>query len=278
MADAVVRPSSSPPQREPIPRPVPRLSRLAVDRALSSHDQIAAILGTEILRGIHRPGDNMPSEPDLIARFQVSRTVMREVMKTLAAKGLVVSKTRIGTRVRDPVHWNFFDVDVLVWRVRIGLDDDFMHALTEVRRALEPAAASLAAQRRTATDITHLREIVREMGRSGHSRQSFAEADLDFHLAIAIASGNPLLRSMASVIEAALAAPFSHSSPIDDARDHEITVNSHAAIVDAIEARDEKAAALAMLKTIDIGVRRIDSMRKKRAVKRQAAAVAGGPR
>jgi DNA-binding FadR family transcriptional regulator len=254
--------------REPIARPVPRLSRLAVDRALSSHDQIAAILGTEILRGIHRPGDNMPSEPDLIARFQVSRTVMREVMKTLAAKGLVVSKTRIGTRVREPVNWNFFDVDVLVWRVRIGLDDDFMRSLTEVRRALEPAAAILAAQRRTATDIANLREIVREMGRSGHSRQSFAEADLDFHLAIAIASGNPLLRSMASVIEAALAAPFSHSSPIDDAHDHEVTVNSHAAIVDAIEARNEQAAAAAMLKTIDIGVRRIDSMRKKRSAKR----------
>jgi DNA-binding FadR family transcriptional regulator len=105
------------------------------------------------------------------------------------------------------------------------------------------------------------------MGRSGHSRQSFAETDLDFHLAIAIASKNPLLRSMASVIEAALAGPFSHSSPIDDARDHEITVNSHAAVLDAIESRDERGAAAAMLKVIDIGVRRIDSMRKKRGAK-----------
>lgn len=254
---------------EALQRPVPRLSRLAVDRALSSHDQIAAILGTEILRGIHRPGDNMPSEPDLIARFQVSRTVMREVMKTLAAKGLVVSKTRIGTRVRDPIHWNYFDVDVLVWRVRVGLDNEFMRSLTEIRRALEPAAASLAAQRRTASDIAHLREYVREMGRSGHSRQSFAEADLDFHLAIGISSGNPLLRSMASVIEAALAASFAHSSPVDDASDHELTVNSHAAVVDAIEARDEHAAAAAMLKVIDIGVQRIDSTRKKREASRR---------
>jgi DNA-binding FadR family transcriptional regulator len=259
-----VDPTSTPKPREAIPRPVPRLSRLAVDRALSSHDQIAAILGTEILRGVHRPGDNMPPEPDLIVRFQVSRTVMREVMKTLAAKGLVVSKTRIGTRVRDPVHWNFFDVDVLLWRVRIGLDDDFMRSLTEIRRALEPASAALAAQRRSATDLAHLRDYVREMGRQGHSRQSFAEADLDFHLAIAIASGNPLLRSIASVIEAALAAPFSHSSPIDDPGDHQLTVNSHAAIVNAIEARDEAAAAAAMLEVIDIGVRRIDSTRKKR--------------
>jgi DNA-binding FadR family transcriptional regulator len=267
MADVAAR-ALSRKQRDAIPRPVPRLSRLAVERAMSSHDQIAAILGTEILRGIHRPGDNMPPEPDLITRFQVSRTVMREVMKTLAAKGLVVSKTRIGTRVRDPVHWNFFDVDVLVWRVRIGLDDDFMRSLTEIRRALEPAAAALAAQRRSVNDIAQLREYVREMGHSGHSRQSFAEADLDFHLAIGTASGNPLLRSMASVIEAALVASFSHSSPVDDARDHEVTVNSHAAIVDAIEARDEPAAAAAMLKVIDIGVRRIDSTRKKRGSKR----------
>src|ERR1700743_1783424 len=268
MADAVDG-GPSLKQREGIRRPVPPLSRLAVDRALWSHDQIATILGTEILRGIHRPGDNMPAEPDLIARFQVSRTVMREVMKTLAAKGLVVSKTRIGTRVRDPLHWNYFDVDVLVWRVRIGVDDEFMGSLTRIRGALDPAAAVLAAQRRPATDIAHLREYVREMGRSGHSRQSFAEADLDFHLAIAIASGNPLLRSMASVIEAALAAPFSHSSPIDDASDHEVTVNSHAAIVDAIESRDEKAAAAAMLKVIDIGVRRIDSTPKKAGTSRR---------
>lgn len=267
MADAAER-TPTLEQREAIPRPVPRLSRLAVDRALSSHDQIAMILGTEILRGTHRPGDNMPPEPDLLARFQVSRTVLREVMKTLAAKGLVVSKTRIGTRVRDPVHWNYFDVDVLVWRVRVGLDEDFMRSLTEVRRALEPAAAVLAAQRRSTTDLAHLRSYVHEMGRSGHSRQSFAEADLDFHLGVAIASGNPLLRSMASVIEAALAAPFSLSSPIDDATDHEHTVNAHAAIVDAIEARDEQAAAAAMLKVIDIGVRRIDARRKKRGSKR----------
>jgi DNA-binding FadR family transcriptional regulator len=247
---------------------MPRLSRLAVERAMSSHDQIAAILGTEILRGLYPSGENMPPEPDLIGRFQVSRTVMREVMKTLAAKGFVVSKTRIGTRVRDPVHWNFWDADVLAWRVRIGLDDDFMRSLTEVRRALEPAAAALAAERRTSADIARLRQVVHEMGRAGHTRQTFAESDLDFHLAIGTASGNPLMRSMASVIEAALVASFSHSSPVDDPSDHEVTVNSHAAIVDAIEARDTQAAADAMLKVIDIGVRRIDNTRKRRGSKR----------
>jgi len=235
---------------------------------MSSHDQVAAILGTEILKGIHRPGANMPPEPELIQRFQVSRTVLREVMKTLAAKGFVVSKTRIGTRVRDPVHWNFFDADVLAWRVRIGLDDDFLQYLTEVRRALEPAAAALAARRRTAADIAKLRALISQMGRSGHSRQSFAEVDLDFHLGVGGASGNPLMRSMASVIEAALVASFAYSSPVDDAGDHELTANSHAAIVDAIEARDAQAAAQAMLKVIDLGVRRIESTRRKKGSRR----------
>jgi DNA-binding FadR family transcriptional regulator len=246
------------------PRPPPRLSRLALERALSSHDQVAAILATEILKGLHPPGSNMPAEPELMERFRVSRTVLREVMKTLAAKGFVVSKTRVGTRVRDPIHWNFFDADVLAWRVRIGLDDDFLNSLTEVRRALEPAAAALAARQRSDADIVRLREYVKAMGRAGHTRQSFAESDLDFHLAIGAACGNPLMRSVASVIEAALVASFMHSSPVDDADDHERTVNAHAAIVDAIESRDERQAAETMLQVIDIGVQRIGSMRRRR--------------
>lgn len=251
------------PTRPAVARPLPRLSRLALERAKSSHDQIAAILGTELLKGAYPPGANMPSEPELIERFQVSRTVMREVMKTLAAKGFVISKTRVGTRVRDPVYWNYFDADVLAWRVRLGLDDEFMQSLTEVRRALEPTAAALAAQRRSRADIARLRECVREMARTDHTRQSFAEADLDFHLAIGSASGNPLIRSMASVIETALVASFAHSSPVDDPADHEATVNGHAAVVDAIEAGEEAAAAAAILKVIDIGVSRIDVTRRK---------------
>jgi DNA-binding FadR family transcriptional regulator len=249
--------------RSAVPRPMPRLSRLALERAKSSHDQIAAILGTELLKGTYPPGTNMPSEPELIERFQVSRTVLREVMKTLAAKGFVLSKTRVGTRVRDPVYWNYFDADVLAWRVRPGLDEGFMKSLTEVRRALEPAAAALAAQRRSPADIARLRECVRQMARTDHTRQSFAEADLDFHLAIGSASGNPLIRSMASVIETALVASFAHSSPVDDPADHEATVNGHAAIVEAIEAGDARAASEAILKVIDIGVSRIDGSRRR---------------
>jgi DNA-binding FadR family transcriptional regulator len=76
------------------------------------------------------------------------------------------------------------------------------------------------------------------------------------------------MRSVASVIEAALVASFSYSSPVDDAENQDVTVQSHAAIVNAIEARDAQAAADAMLEVIDVGVRRIDATKKKRGSKR----------
>jgi DNA-binding FadR family transcriptional regulator len=249
-------------------RPVSRFSLLAPDRGKSNHDQIAAILGIELLDGLYPPGSPMPTEAALIERFRVSRTVLREVMKTLAAKGFLAPKSHVGTRVRDAACWNYFDADVLAWRLRLGLDDGFMQTLTEVRRALEPVAAALAAQRRRPEDVAFLRECLRQIGRKDHTRQSFAAADLDFHLVIARASGNPIIRSIASVIEAAFAASFTYSSPVDTPADHEVSVNGHAAIVDAIEARDERRAAQGILNVIDIGVNRINTRRRKAGARR----------
>jgi DNA-binding FadR family transcriptional regulator len=235
------------------------VSRLASERTLSSHDQIARVLGSEILTGVHRPGANMPPEPELLARFGISRTVLREVMKTLAAKGMVVSKTRVGTRVLDPVNWNFFDAEVLSWKVALGMDAEFRRNLVEIRRAVEPRAAALAAERATTEDIEELRRCIGLMRADGHSRRSFAEADLEFHLAVGAASKNPLMRSMAAVIEAALLASFSLSSPADRAELQASTVDAHEKIVDAIAARGPAAASKAMLGVIDVGYERIES-------------------
>jgi DNA-binding FadR family transcriptional regulator len=235
------------------------MSLLSVDRALSSHDQIARVLGQEILRGVHAPGANMPPEQELLARFQISRTVLREVMKTLAAKGFIVSKTRVGTRVQDPLNWNLFDADVLAWKVSLGLDRAFRQNLYEIRTAIEPACASLAAERRTAEDLAELRRCISAMRTPGHTSRTFAEADLAFHLAIGAASGNPMMRSVAAVIEAALIASFSMSSPTEEEDLHRSTVDAHEAIVDAIEAHDGPAAARAMLHVVQVGFERIEA-------------------
>jgi DNA-binding FadR family transcriptional regulator len=246
-----------------------------VSKSRSKHDTIARALGQEILTGMHAPGANLPSEAELLSRFGASRTVLREAMKTLSAKGLVVLKTRVGTRVLNSSNWNFFDAELLSWYAEMGVDVQLRRSLTEIRRAVEPAAAALAAQRRSRAEITRLRDCVRRMARSGANRESFAKADLEFHLMIGVASGNPLMRSMAAVIEAALEAAFQQNMPLAG-HDLAETAKEHDEIVDCIAARDSPAAAAAMLRVIDLGQARIANRMRERAkasrnAKRRAA-------
>ena len=225
--------------------------------ALSSHDQVARALGADIIAGVYPPGDKIPAEAEILERFGISRTVLREVLKTLTAKGLIVSKTRVGTKVLDPSHWNMFDSDVLSWKVGLGFDEAFRRDLAEIRLAIEPEAAALAATRATPAQIAMLRERIEDMRNATESRRVFAEADLAFHQAIGAVSGNALMRGISGVIETALMASFTLSSAGDDANEHKKNVGYHEAIVDAIEARDADGARAAMRATIDYGVARV---------------------
>src|SRR5690606_9627406 len=206
----------------------------------------------------------------LMKRFRVSRTVLREVMKTLSAKGLVVLKTRVGTRVLNSSSWNFFDAELLAWRVEMGLDEEFRRSLNEIRLAVEPAAAALAAQRRDRVHLQQLRDCVRRMGESIGDRDRFAEADLEFHQLIGIASGNPMMRSLAAVIEAALFASFSQNTPVEDAGDLRQTTASHNAVVQAIAARNGARARSAMVRVISIGQARIAKRTRGRKAEKPA--------
>ena len=146
----------------------------------------------------------------------MSRTVLREAMKTLAGKGLIQAKARIGTRVRDRADWNLFDRDVLLWHAEVGFDPDFVEHLHEMRMALEPEAAALAAQRRSPEQLEVLYGWVERMGAEPDRPNSFVIADLNFHLAVSAAAGNPFLRSISTLIEVALVAVLTISSPAED--------------------------------------------------------------
>lgn len=233
------------------------MRRLHTDRVGSSHDIIARAIGKEILTGIYVPGANLPAEVVLMKRFGVSRTVLREVMKTLSAKGLVVLKTRVGSRVLNSSSWNFFDSELLAWRVEIGLDEGFRSSLTEIRLAVEPFAAGLAAKRRSDGHLVQLRDCVRRMTESLGDRDKFAEADLEFHQMIGVASGNPMMRSLAAVIEAALFASFTQNTPVEDPDDLKETAASHRAVVNAIAAGNTPRARAAMVAVISLGQARI---------------------
>jgi DNA-binding FadR family transcriptional regulator len=217
-----------------------------------SHVEIAATLGGEILSGMRRPGSRLPSMDEMFQMFGVSRLVVREVMRTLAAKGMVISKARVGTRVSDPAQWNWLDPQVLSWRSELGLDQTFMTQLTQVRLALEPAAASLAAESRTEQDLTAMRTALKDMYESGDSHQKFSKADRRFHDSIIAATHNPFFYASSSSMEVALARILSAvavSVPSNE-RTHIRSAAQHEKILEAIAARRSKAAAQAMIAVI----------------------------
>ncbi|MDY8110228.1 FadR/GntR family transcriptional regulator [Fulvimarina sp. 2208YS6-2-32] len=231
----------------------------------TSHALVVRDLGRQIVVGTFPPGSILPNDKELSLRFGVSRTVLREAMKTLAAKHLIEPKARVGTTVLDPVRWNLLDADVLRWRVEDGLDAVFLADLTTMRRAFEPEAAALAARRATSGAIAELYAIADRLSDPHHDPSSLAEVDLEFHLRVADASLNPFMRSFTSLIEAALAISFKTSSPALTAEGLAECAVNHRRIVEAIEDRNEAAAREAMIRVIDYGASRASKVLARKA-------------
>lgn len=223
----------------------------------TSHAQVVDQLGKAIVSGEFPVGSILPGDPELAARFRVSRTVLREAMKTLAAKGMVVPRARIGTRVTSRKDWNLFDSDILTWHFACGVDEDFLHHLSEVRLAFETHAAALAARNATEAEIATMMRLAVAMGDAGHTAETLAVADLKFHLAVLDASGNPFLRTVGSLIEAALVGVFKLSSPTDEKGGIDEVARNHIRIVEEIGKRNEVGARQAMEYVIKYGRDRI---------------------
>src|SRR5437762_9890658 len=117
------------------------------------HGAVVHDIGLRIVRGELEADDPLPTEDELSGELSVSRTVLREATKVLAAKRLVESRPKTGTRVRPRKDWNLLDPDVLAWQVEAGADAEFLAQALEVRRMIEPAAARLAAERATPAQV-----------------------------------------------------------------------------------------------------------------------------
>jgi DNA-binding FadR family transcriptional regulator len=213
-------------------------------------------LGLAIVSGRQRQGSLLPGDSELIDRYGVSRTVLREALKTLSAKGLVQAKARIGTRVRERADWNLFDPDVLVWHARTGFAPEFLTHLGEMRMALEPEAAALAARRRTPEQLEIIEGWMTAMAAPGIAPQAFVDADLGLHLAVADAAANPFFLSISTLIEVALVAMLTVSSPVENTTDLRESIEQHRAIVDAIADRNVGAARDAMQVVVQQGIDR----------------------
>jgi DNA-binding FadR family transcriptional regulator len=220
-------------------------SRMFSQRSI--HGRIAHEIGQQILRGDLAPGEVLPNETDLGAEFGISRTVLREAIKVLAAKGLVESRTKICTRVKPRDQWNMLDPDVLSWSLASHDAEDYALAVSEMRRMLEPAGAALAAQRATPEQIARIQAAYDAMAATGEDEDS-SDHDVRFHLAILEATNNPFLVSMGHVIESAIAFNIKLSVKFPNLRVQSVPL--HRVVLERIEKGDPRGAQAAMVKLL----------------------------
>ena len=214
-------------------------------------------LGFDIIAGRYPAGSIILLDKEIMKRFKVSRTVVREASNALSAKGLIETKPRLGTRILPRERWNLFDPDVLGWYFMAGKDAGLTRSLAEIRLGMELEAAALAAERRTEEQAQMLLELADRMGQAG-SDDEFARVDLDFHRLVAKASGNPFMASISSLVEVALSAAFRMSSPTDDPAAMSKTVDAHRDIARAIEQKAPQKARDAMRSVIAEGLTRAE--------------------
>jgi DNA-binding FadR family transcriptional regulator len=212
------------------------------------HARIVDQIGLRIVRGDLKPGDPLPNGEEWAAMLGVSRTAFRESIKVLTGKGLIESRPKTGMRVRPSSYWNHLDPDVLAWRFGAGASDDAKD-LFELRRVFEPAAAELAAQRATATQIAELQAAYHDMEVAGDDGEQFAGPDLAFHQLILRFTGNQLIGSLAALIETALTTSFRLSN--DNPAGQRQSLPLHLAVLEAVRAHDGARARAAMLTLLD---------------------------
>jgi len=208
------------------------------------HSQVIEELGRRIVSGALKPGEVLPREEELASRMAVSRTALREGLKVLSAKGLIETRQKTGTRVRERQYWNQLDGDVLAWRCALMPTEDFVEKLVEMREIIEPAAAAAAARRRDAAQLARIKAAYEEM-EAAQDRQAWAQADLAFHESVLDAANNELLSSLFSVVESALGTYFTLSA--NQAEHFKYSLPRHFEVYEAIRLQCPQAARETML-------------------------------
>ncbi|GAA2925581.1 sporulation transcriptional regulator WhiH [Streptomyces enissocaesilis] len=225
--------------------------RSAGSRGRGLHGQLVQQLGQMIVSG--DLGADRPLVPEEIGqRFEVSRTVVRESLRVLEAKGLVSARPNVGTRVRPVSDWNLLDPDIIEWRAFGPQRDDQRRELGELRWMIEPLAARLAVGHGRDDLQQRLGDMVEIMGHALTQGDSltFSRADAEFHSLIIQLAGNRMLEHLSGIVSAAL--QVSGGSLIGCDRPTEAALVHHSRIVDALAAGDAMAAETAMRQLLTI--------------------------
>lgn len=219
--------------------------------ARNFHSFVIGDLGTGIVSGHYPVGSILPNDAAMMDKYGVSRTVLREALKTLEAKGLVEARPKVGTRISPRSRWNMFDIEVLTWHFQTKSDRSFVDNLFDVRRSLELPGAERAAGLRTGEHIRMMKYWAYQMELARDQPEPFALAELELHRLIMDASQNPFLRSACSMVELALAVAVAASMEVTPDFDRTDQIRQHGTLVAAVENGDKDAARAAMSAIID---------------------------
>ena len=222
--------------------------------------KIAADIGARIVSGRLKPGVILDGEVEASGQRKVSRSAYREAVRILTAKGLVISRPKVGTRITEPAQWHLLDPDVLSWIFAQEPPLELLGHLFELRKLVEPEAAALAATRRSLEQLNRMGGALEIMARETLHTDRGRQADHDFHAILLAASGNPFLVSLSSSITAVVAWSTDYKQRTQRLRRDAIP--DHVAVYEAIAARSPDAARKAMSEQIELAFADATHLRK----------------
>lgn len=215
---------------------------------VSMSEKIAAEIGSEILSGSLKSKSRLATESSASSKRLVSRPAYREAVRILVAKGLIEAWPGIGTRVASPDAWHLLDPEVISWMFAREPKLASLVALFELRSIIEPQIAALAAQRRTARQISEMGAALETMGKASMDSEEGRRADEIFHLTLIEASGNPFFRSLSGSVTAAIAGTMVHKYRAETLEND--CLPAHKKVFEAVVTGDSEASAEAMLELI----------------------------
>jgi len=231
------------------------MSRLEAGRNLTH--QVTYQLGAAIVRGEYGVNDALPTEAELCEQFDISRSVVREAVKMLTAKGLISSRPRQGIRVQPNHRWNMFDEDVLEWTLSSRPSLSLLREFTELRIGIEPEAAILAARKQNRERIADIEKALLRMEAAERGHDDPLEADIAFHSAILLASENRFFIQLRNFIQTALRVSIASTNQMKG-----VTVASeadHRTVYEAIARGDVEGAGKAAVALLEEALQLIDA-------------------
>jgi len=214
------------------------------------HDQVTRELAVRILNGTLTPGGPSSTEMDLCRQFGVSRTILREAIKVLSAKGLMEVRPKTGVHIKPRSDWSLLDPALLMWQTEVGVDETFVRNFCQVRMVLEPPTAESAAITATDKEVEEIHSAFLAMENAKFDFAIFVNADYEFHCAISRATHNDFLIQINRIVFDALRGSQSIFRERRDPVGAIAALDLHGRVAEAIRRRKPEAARRAMIEVI----------------------------